>query len=515
MRLHPVRTTLLAAVTTLPTLSLPAPAWAAATELGAPRWDAGKRALVVPYVGPFPAFTSDTLRNPPRVYFDFRAVPRTYRLVSQPLAPATGLVKWTMAPKGRGVTRLVLQFPRGGQVLLLNDVSRRQLVLAPQAEAVVEPPPVSSGLRQRPASPPPPTPSPRATVAPSRTFQQTFGHTDFKYTVGPRPRNAKRDRVTVEVASQGVSEFNVTADPANDYVNFSIAISGKPRAFSMPAPAPAPTARPAPTPVPTPMPTLPPIPRWEPLPTPQPAAVVVPTPPPAPRATPTPGLPTEPTTRLSFLGAYPVSVAEESAAHKFDAGEASVEGLNLETRSDNVVYSLSVDHHRMRVTDRQTNDRTGHDRDTYVGTLGAGWRFTPWLLDAVLGGGYQLRFLNTENVALNGDTVIGTVAPPVTMSVLTAPQQLFHGPVAFTRVDAPLFGPVGLELRGGAGLLLGALDVPADIGPLFAFWGTPALYWRVGMMQVNLGFDASMASGGGGGYNFSRTGPVARVDLRF
>jgi hypothetical protein len=209
-----------------------------------------------------------------------------------------------------------------------------------------------------------------------------------------------------------------------------------------------------------------------------------------------------------------VSVSEESTAHKFDAADASVEGLSLETRADDMVFMFGVDHHRMRITDLQTQDRTGHDRDTYVGTLGAGWRFTPWQMEAVVGGGYQLRFLNTENVALNGDNVTGTLAPPASTSVLTAPQQLFHGPVALTRVDVPLFGPVGLEVRGGAGLLLGALDVPADVAPLLAFWGTPALYWRLGTLQANLGYDASMATGSGG-YNFSRTGPVALVDLRF
>ncbi|MEB3329767.1 MAG: hypothetical protein VKQ33_11095 [Candidatus Sericytochromatia bacterium] len=495
MRLLPVQPTLLAAVLALPVLSQPARA--ASTELGTPRWDEARRALVIPYAGPFPTFSSDTLRNPPRVYFDFRAEPRVRRLVTQPLPAATGLVKWTMAPRGRGLTRVVLQFPRAAQVLLLNDATRRQLVLAPQAAAAAEPRPASTGLRPRPA-PPRPLPSPpRVAPTPTRTFQQTFGHTDFKYTVGPRPKHASLDRVTVEVAAQGVSEFNVTADPANDAINFSIAITGKPRVGASPAPppapAPAPTARPAPSPTPLPVPTV------------RPTA----------RPAPTPDAPQpEPTLRLGFTGIYPVSVSEESTAHKFDAADASVEGLTLDATSDDMLYTFSVDHHRMRVTDLQTQNRTGHDRDTYVATLGAGWRFTPWRLDTVFGGGYQVRFLNTENVALDGDTVVGTVQPPVVTSVLTAPQQLFHGPMAFTRIDAPLYGPVGFELRGGAGLLLGALDVPADIGPLFAFWGTPALYWRVGTVQASLGFDASMASGGGG-YNFSRTGPVARVDLRF
>lgn len=517
------RSTLLSGLIALPALVAPAPVSAAVTELGTPRYDANKKAVVIPYFGVFPTFESDKLTSPPRIYFDFTASPRTPRLVTQLVQQSPALTRWTIAPRPGGLTRVVLQFKTGADVLVLNDASRRQVILMIQDGPAPALPAAAQGT---PIVPPPPkTPISKVPEA-TRTFFQTFGHTDFKYSVGPRPKHAKHDQVTVEVAAQGISEFNVTADPTNDFINFSISIAGKGRAT--PAPRPSPTPRPIwtpPAPVPSAVPTPTPLPTsdfvLEPAPLPEPS----PTPLPSPEPTPTPEPSPEPaaaesapptTTSLGFIGGFPVSVSEGSEKHEFAADSASIQGVAFDSRVGDWVYHLNVDHHRLLVADAQTEQRTGTERDTYMINAGAGYRFTPWGgADLILGAGYHARYLNSVTLGLDEQqTPTGTLFPPQQVSALNAPSQLFHGPMAHTRLSAALFGALGLDLRLGGGFLFSALDVPEKIAPVTAFWSTPAVYYDFGVVRASLGYDISLASGGSG-YNFSRLGPLARVEMRF
>ncbi|MEB3195610.1 MAG: hypothetical protein VKP62_00250 [Candidatus Sericytochromatia bacterium] len=522
MFFSPARSICIAAAVVAPAWVAPATVAAAGTELGTPRFDVAKKAVVLPYFGAFPTFDSDALATPPRVYFDFKAMPRHVGLLAQAVSGSTTLQRVTMAHRPGGVTRLVLHFKAPTQVLVLNDTSRHQIVLVPQ-EVPFEAPAATPLVA--PAAAPSKAPQTKVPEA-TRTFFQTFGHTDFKYSVGPRPKHAKHDQVIVQVGAQGVSEFNVTADPANDFVNFSISISGKGRPAPAPTPSPVPTPEPTPRPiwtppppVPTAIPTPPPV--LEPLPTPSPEPSALPTPEPTPVPTPIPTPPPTPVpsaepgaTTLGFSGGFPYSVSESSQLHAFDAAGASVEALSFETRFSSWAYQLSVDHHRLEITDQQTSDRTRHDRDTYTFNTGLGYRLDPFGHDVLLGLGYQLRLLNTVNLGQQDSGAWEQIPAPDIVSVLTAQTQLFHGPTLFTRWAAPLFGTFGFDARLAAGYLFAALDVPADVGGLVSFGATPSLYGDFGAVRTSLGYDLHMATGGAG-YNFLRHGPLARIEMRF
>ncbi|MEB3284716.1 MAG: hypothetical protein VKN33_05475 [Candidatus Sericytochromatia bacterium] len=521
------RSAVLSSLVALPALLVPAPAQAAGSELGTPRYDANKKAVLIPYFGQFPTFESDKLTGPPRIYFDFKASPRARRLITRLVPESAALVRWTAAPRPGGLTRVVLQFKEGADVLVLNDASRRQIVLTIQDG----PAPALPSAAMPAMIPSPPSKAPISKVPEAtRTFFQTFGHTDFKYSVGPRPKHAKHDRVTVEVAAQGISQFNVTADPSNDYINFSISIAGKGKVIPQPAPPVAETPRPlwtppAPSPLPTPEPTATPepTPSAEVTPTPEPTPSVEPTPIPKPPRQPEPDETSSvatPTTSLSFFGGFPVTVSEKSGLpdnplHEFQADGASVQGVAFESRLGDWVYHLNVDHHRLLVTDEQTGNLTGNERDTYMLNTGLGYPFSPWNgSEMILGAGYHVRYLNTVSVGFGPDNVPSPIFPPEQATVLNAPAQLFHGPSFHTRLLAPFAEVFGLDWRLGGGVLFGALEVPEDIAPLFAVWTTPALYYDLGTVRTSLGFDISLANGGSG-YNFNRLGPLARVEMRF
>jgi hypothetical protein len=477
--------------------------------------------VLVPYFGAFPTFESDKLNTPPRIYFDFKALPRNPRLVTQLVSQNPELVRWTIAPRPGGLTRLVLQFASGADVLVLNDASRRQIVLMIQDGPALTMPPAAQAL----VPPPPKKPISRVPEA-TRSFFQTFGHTDFKYSVGPRPKHAKHDQVTVDVAAQGVSEFNVTADPANDFINFSISIAGKGRATPRPIwtpPPPLPTTRPTPSPLPSSDLIFEPRPLA--TPTPEPEPTPVPTPEPSPSATPAEKS-AAPSTSLSFFGGSPVSVSEGSAesdsnrGHEFSASGASIQGVAFDTRFGEWVYHLNVDHHRIEVIDEQTSQLTGNERDTYMINTGIGYSLAPWQgADFIVGAGYHFRYLNTVTMGfLRDNSGVETdrtpIAPPQDATILNAPAQLFHGPVFHSRLIAPLYDPLGFDFRLAGGPLFGALDVPEYVGALFGVWGTPALYYDFGSFRTSLGVDFSLAYGGAG-YNFSRFGPLARMEMRF
>ncbi|MFP5500882.1 MAG: hypothetical protein ACLGIN_00240 [Candidatus Sericytochromatia bacterium] len=104
----------------------PTPTPAAAARLGAPRYDAGSEAVLVPLTGPMPAFKQATLPDPPRVYVDFQAPgPQGVR------RGGNECVRWVMAPRGAGSTRLTLTFERQTPVQVRHDAEGGAIVLAP------------------------------------------------------------------------------------------------------------------------------------------------------------------------------------------------------------------------------------------------------------------------------------------------------------------------------------------------------------------------------------------------
>jgi hypothetical protein len=140
------------------------------TTLGAPRYDAGRNAVVLPYQGPVPAHITETLANPPRVYFDFEAA---YRLRNMPGGTVTGptaLTRWVLSPRDADTTRVTLTFKAPTRVRLRVDEARRELWLEPQsgeapaATPTAKPSPAASPAPRRTASPLP-SPAPRQPVA--------------------------------------------------------------------------------------------------------------------------------------------------------------------------------------------------------------------------------------------------------------------------------------------------------------------------------------------------------------
>jgi outer membrane biosynthesis protein TonB len=506
-------------------------AWAAPAKLGAASYDAQRHAIVVPYSGSFPTYSSDSLSGPARVYFDFNADAGFEGVLSAAVSGHPNLVKWTMARRGDQV-RLVLTLRHGVSVLVLNDASRHQVVLVPQgpgAMPVATPTPMATPSAKptaKPTAKPVATPKPVGRV---RTFNQTFGQTDFKYSVGPRPAGAKRDQVDVSVGTSGITDFHVTSEPERDYVAFSISIQGKrptPAPTAKPVVKPTPKPRPTPTPTPTPLPTPEatpvPLPTPEETPTPLPTPEETPTPAPTPEVTPTPEATaapvsevTEPGTVLSFYGAYPTSVTENStsAASAFSLTDpTSIQGGSWEARfGGNWAFMLGLQHLSYKITDQQTTNQTAHLRDEYEALTGLGYRFQPFGTEEMLGLGYMTRYMANNNQDATGASM-GVPTEPV--SVLTAPSQLWHGPAILGRFDWPFLGWLGVEARGGvAPYMLGALSAPASLNGMMHYWVVPTAYVRFGFLQVNAGYgmyNYSVAD-----YSYSRSGPFARVDLRF
>lgn len=498
------------------------PAWAAPSSLGVASYDAQRRAIVVPYTGTFPTYASDSLSGPARVYFDFNADAGFQGVPQGNVAGHPNLTKWTMARRGNQV-RLVLTFKTAASVLVLHDASRKQVVLVPQGAGAAPKP--TAKPTPKPTTKPGATPKPGATAKPAatRTFNQTFGQTDFRYTVGPRPSGAKRDQVSVNVGTSGITDFHVTSEPERDYVAFSISIQGKkPAAAPTAKPTARPTARPTPTPLPTPEETPEPLPTPEetpePLPTPEETPQPLPTPEETPTPEPTPVVeePTEPGTVLSFSGNYPVMVTENStsAASDFNLGTspASMQGGSWEARfGGNWAFLLGLQHLAYKVSDAQTSEQTFHQRDEYEALTGIGYRFMPFGTEEMIGVGYMARYMANANQSAAGGT-IGVPAEPV--SVLTAPSQLYHGPAIFGRIDLPIWGGFGLEARGGvAPYMLSALQAPAGLDGMMGYWVVPQAYLRFGFVQLSGGYGLYNYSVSD--YSYARSGPYARLDLRF
>jgi hypothetical protein len=212
-----------------------------------------------------------------------------------------------------------------------------------------------------------------------------------------------------------------------------------------------------------------------------------------------------------------------TAASQFTASSSSIEGGEIEARfGDNAwAFLLGVDHDRFRVADDQTSQKTGHERDEFEGNLGLGYRFTPGGTEEMIGIGVLGRYLSVNNISIEGTvdnpTSTQTIAAPAVETPLTAASQLYIGPSIFTRLDFPVFAGLGLEIKGGvAPYMLGMLSPTAEgQSGLLGFWGIPSLYYRLGMVQLTAGYQYESFLNTGGGYNYTRSGPLARLDLRF
>jgi hypothetical protein len=517
MLFQPKHSTFLATTAATLVLASQPMAWAAPASLGAASYDAQRRAIVVPYSGAFPTYASDKLGGPPRVYFDFNATAGFTGVPSSAVSGHPNLLRWTMAKRGNQV-RLVLTFRQGANVLVLNDASRRQIVLIPQgpgsAPAVIPSAKPTAAPTTKPGAKPTTKPVAKPTATPkTRTFNQTFGQTDFRYTVGPRPAGAKRDQVTVNVGTSGITDFHVTSEPERDYVAFSISVQGKRPATPRPTPTPTPQATPEPLPTPEETPTPLPIPEESPSPAPTPEPF--PTPEPSPE--PVVEAPTDAGTVLSFWGNYPVMVTESSVAaasdFSLDTTPTSAQGGSFEARfGGNWAFLLGLNHLGYRVTDAQTSNQTVHQRDEYEALTGIGYRFLPFGTEEMIGLGYMARYMATDNQSVAG----GSIGVPTsdTTSVLTQPSQLFHGPALFGRIDLPLLGWFGIEAKGGvAPFMLGALSAPTALEGMMGYWVTPSAYLRFGVLQLNAGYSLNNYSVAD--YTYARSGPYARLDLRF
>ena len=75
-------------------------------------------------------------------------------------------------------------------------------------------------------------------------------------------------------------------------------------------------------------------------------------------------------------------------------------------------------------------------------------------------------------------------------------------------------GRLGVEARSGlAPYMLGALSAPTSLEGMMGYWVVPSAYVRFGFLQLNAGYGLTSYSAGD--YSYSRSGPYARVDLRF
>lgn len=152
----------------------PSPSASIATVFGAPRYDAARQAVVLPYRGAVPAHFSESLANPPRVYFDFEGA---YPLRNMPGGTVTGhplLVRWVLSPRDRDTTRVTLTFTQPARVLLKPDEARHELLLIPQPISASPTPSAKPTTTPRPSATPTPaprrtaTPTPRPTARPSQ-----------------------------------------------------------------------------------------------------------------------------------------------------------------------------------------------------------------------------------------------------------------------------------------------------------------------------------------------------------
>ncbi|MNS41506.1 hypothetical protein D3C72_738570 [compost metagenome] len=154
--------------------AVPSPAASIATVFGAPRYDAERQAVVLPYRGAVPAHFSESLTNPPRVYFDFEGA---YPLRNIPGGTVTGhplLTRWILSPRDRDTTRVTLTFTEPARVLLKPDEARHELLLIPQPMPSA-PAPAASPTAKPAATPKPRpsvTPTPRPTARPSQIPSQ-------------------------------------------------------------------------------------------------------------------------------------------------------------------------------------------------------------------------------------------------------------------------------------------------------------------------------------------------------
>lgn len=165
MATHLIRSALAIAVVAVPLVSGPAESQTMATTLSPAYYDPHWKVVVVPYQGAVPAFTTEKLTNPARVYYDFKAQFKG-RYPAGPVMRHPSLVKWAMAPRGAGMVRLTLTFKAPMDVRVINNARRNLLVFVPQTPGA-KPAPAASAAPARPSASPSVRPSVRPSIRPS------------------------------------------------------------------------------------------------------------------------------------------------------------------------------------------------------------------------------------------------------------------------------------------------------------------------------------------------------------
>jgi hypothetical protein len=572
-----------ALIGTIAAYAQPVDAASTATTLDLPQYDAKRQVLTLHYHGNLPPFASDTLQNPHRVYFDFAAQTAIRGLLVRSLPKVGSLTQWSMAKRGQRQVRLVLQFDRATRVIAVHDAKSRQITF--QTQTAVN----DTTERLATAAPSSPAPaalkaagstaatqSPTAETARTQTLIQRHGNADLMYTVGPKTENSQRDTVIIKVKTNAYSELNVSRDPQEGLLRFSVSIKETPKRTS-PAQTPSPAAKqtpkpasrpakPAPRPTVTPSPSpravrLPlPRPTKRPIPSLAPGMVILTPPPEAPEPISLPSSEPSPsvTGPQSPIPTMPPAMESPSPTpiQAFDDnkwGEVSLKGLFLNglsergERANATNFNASsagtsqgvrllvplasewglfadLDHQRSAISDEQTANLTGRIRQELEAVLGAAYAFKVAENTQILSFGYGVRTLANEAIQFSADpnstnTIPGSSIPTPQGgdSLLNTPLALWHGPMLNLIGDYRVMDTVGLELNAGLGsYLFGHLSESASANNLLLRYGaTPAVYCQFDAVRVSLGYGLVGLRSFDGTYAYQRNGPAARLGWRF
>lgn len=127
-------------------------------SLGRVRYDAGRGAVVIPFKGQFPTYRSETLANPPRVFFDFEAT-GARDPQSGAIAGHASLVSFSKSYRDTKTMRVVLTLKSPTRIAVQHDPVRHEIVLVPQGSAPVPTPTPYQMPSAQPIEPTPPSPT--------------------------------------------------------------------------------------------------------------------------------------------------------------------------------------------------------------------------------------------------------------------------------------------------------------------------------------------------------------------
>lgn len=127
-------------------------------SLGRVRYDASRNAVVIPFKGPFPQYRSETLANPPRIFFDFAATGARDPQRGA-IAGHRSLVGFEKAYRDARTMRVVLTLRSPVAIDVKHDPVRHEILLVPRAAAPAPTPTPYRMPSAQPIEPTPPTPT--------------------------------------------------------------------------------------------------------------------------------------------------------------------------------------------------------------------------------------------------------------------------------------------------------------------------------------------------------------------